>query len=76
MTTGLEAERFLRTRQGIIAKLERVNAALSQWNEYRANQALPPDLKRYIPRPEVSRNTLADLHSMLVQELGRLEGSE
>jgi len=30
MTTALEAERFIRNRQGIIAKLERVNAALSQ----------------------------------------------
>ena len=48
MTTALEAERFLHTRQGIIAKLDRVNAALSRWNEYRANQALPPGLKRYI----------------------------
>ncbi len=76
MTTALEAERFIRTRQGIMAKLDRVNAALSQWNEYRANQTLPAGLKRYILRPEVSRETLADLHTMLVQELGRLEGSE
>ena len=76
MTIALEVERFLHTRQGIIAKLERVDAAPSQWNEYRANQTLPPGLKRYIPRPEVSRETLADHHTMLVQELGRLEGSE
>jgi len=76
MTTALAAERLIRTRQGSIAKLERENAALSQWNEYRANQTLPPGLMRYIPRPEVSRETLADLHTMLVQELGRVEGSE
>jgi len=60
----------------VLAKLARVNDAISAWNEYTASKYLPPDLKRYILRPELSRSTLEDLHTMLVQELGRLEGSE
>jgi hypothetical protein len=71
--TALDVQRFLKHRQSLLAKLARVNAALTRADEYEANQHLPPDPRWKLHPPTISRRDLADLHRMLVEELGRLE---
>jgi hypothetical protein len=38
-----------------LLRLGRVNAALSAWDEYDANALLPPDQRRPLPRPKLTR---------------------
>lgn len=76
MPTSEAAVAYLRRRQRILARLERVNAALTAWAEYDANTHLPDDLKREVRRPELSREALTGLHAMLVEELARLDIAE
>ena len=54
-------------------RIARVNAALSAWDEYEANQLLPPDRRRPLPRPKLTRGGLKELQLMLVQRIGELE---
>jgi len=53
-----------------LLRLARVNEALSIWDEYDANQLLPPDLRRPLPRPKLRRGGLEELQLMLVQRIG------
>jgi hypothetical protein len=50
-----------------------VNAALSARDENKANRLLPPDLRRPLPRPKLTRGGLKELQPMLVQRIGELE---
>ena len=56
-----------------LLRLARVNAALSIWAEYEANQLLPHNQCRPLPRPKLSRGGLKELQLMLVQRIGELE---
>ena len=56
-----------------LLRLARVNAALSTRDEYEANQLLPPDQRRPLPRPKLTRGGLKELHLMLVQRIGEPE---
>ena len=56
-----------------LLRLRRVNAALSVWDEYEANELLPPDQWRPLPRPKLTRGGLKELQLMLVQRIGELE---
>ena len=56
-----------------LLRLARVNAALSAWDEYDANQLLPPDRRRPLPRPELPRGGPTELQLMLVQRIGEVE---
>ena len=56
-----------------LLRLRRGNAALSAWDEYEANRLLPPDLRRPLPRPKLTRGGLKELQPMLVQRIGELE---
>jgi hypothetical protein len=56
-----------------LLRLARVNAALSAWDEYEANQLLPPDRRRLLPRPKLTRGGLKELQLMLVQRIGELQ---
>ena len=56
-----------------LLRLARVNAALSARDEYEANQLLPPDRRRPLPRPKLTRGGLKELQLILVQRIGELE---
>jgi hypothetical protein len=56
-----------------LVRLARVRAAISAWDEYEANQLLPPDQRSPLPRPKLTRGGLKELQLMLVQRLGELE---
>ena len=56
-----------------LLRLARVNAALSARDEYEANRLLPPDRRRPLPRPKLTRGGLKELQLMLVQRIGELE---
>jgi hypothetical protein len=63
-------------RERLLARLERVNAAVSQDDGWEADRHLPPELQRESPRPSLPREALTGLHLMLVEELARLEEVE
>ena len=56
-----------------LLRLARVTAALSVWDEYEANALLPPEQRRPLPRPKLTRGGLKELQLMLVQRIGELE---
>ena len=64
---------LLRRRERLLARIARVNDALSAYDEFEANRHLPPELRRALPVPTLSRKALTGPHGMLVEELGRLE---
>jgi hypothetical protein len=64
---------FLRTRRATAARLRRVNAALSRWDEYDAAAAMPADLRPQVERPTLGRGALKKLQGMLVGAIGELE---
>ncbi len=65
---------YLRRRERLLARLARVNAAISRWNEWEANAYMPGDLQRDVPQSTLPREALDGLHRMLTEELGRLDG--
>ena len=71
--TGDAALAYLRRRRGLLARLARVNAAITRWDEREANVYLPADLRGNVPLPALGRETLAGLHRTLAEELRRLE---
>ena len=56
-----------------VLRLARVNAALSARDEYESNELLPPDRRRPLSRPKLTRGALKELQLMLVQRIGELE---
>jgi hypothetical protein len=50
----------------------RVNAALSRWDEYEANELLDPDQRRPLERPTLTQGGLKELQVMLVERIGEL----
>lgn len=56
-----------------VCRLARVNGALSVWDEYDANQLLPPEQRRPLERPTLTRGGLKELQLMLVERIGELE---
>ena len=75
-SASADALDYLRRRERLLARLDRVNDAISAYDEYDANAHLPADLRRTLRPPTLSRQALAGLHQMLVEELARLEGPE
>jgi hypothetical protein len=69
MTTSATSDALTAT----VARLARVNAALSARDENKANRLLPPDLRRPLPRPKLTRGGLKELQLMLVQRISELE---
>ena len=67
-TTGIGAQHARN-----LLRLARVNAALSARDEYDANALLPPDRRRPLARPKLTRGGLKELQLMLVQRIGELE---
>lgn len=65
---------YLNRRERLLIQLERVNAAITRWDEWEANAHLPGDLRRDMPHPTLFRAALDGLHRMLTEELGRLDG--
>ena len=64
---------YLRRRERLLARIQRVNETIAQYDEWEANEQLPPDLRRDLPKPQFPRTALVELHRMLVEELDRLE---
>ena len=56
-----------------LLRLARVKAALSARDEYEANRLLPPDRRRPLARPKLTRGGLKELQPMLGQRIGDLE---
>jgi hypothetical protein len=56
-----------------LLRLPRVEAALSARDEYEANRLLPPDRRRPLARPKLTRDGLKELQLMLVQRIGEPE---
>ena len=67
-TTAIEAQHAHN-----LLRLARVSAAMSAWDEYGANQLLPPEQRRPLPRRKLTRGGLKELQLMLVQRIGGLE---
>lgn len=59
-------------RQHILQQLEQLDVALVGWEEYEADRAMPLEMKRYPPPPDISREILAERHASLIAELGRV----
>ena len=56
-----------------VARLTRVNRALSAYEEYEADSLLPPEHRRNLKRPKLTRGGLKELQLMLVERIGELE---
>jgi hypothetical protein len=69
---GPAAAERLRLIARVREQLERVNEQLSAWNEYLANRELPPDLRKYVPRPEHALDDLKLYHREFVEKLTEL----
>jgi hypothetical protein len=65
---------FLRQRRATLARLRRVNEALSRWDEINAAAEMPEDLRPPpVEQPSVSWASLKELQGMLDEALGELE---
>ncbi len=62
-------------RRAIIARLQRVNEALSRWDEYESAQAMPADLRPRVRRPTLSRPALKELQGMLCDAIREQEAA-
>ena len=58
-----------------LARLQRVNEALGQWDEVEAAAAMPEDLRPQVEAPTLSRPALKELQAMLVGVIDELEES-
>jgi len=65
---------YLCQRRRLLVRSERVNAAISRWDEWEANVCMPEGLRRDVPPPTLSREALDGLHRLLTEELARLDG--
>ena len=57
-----------------LARLGRVNAALSAWAELDAMVLMPPSPRPHVAVPELERDVLEALRAELVAALGEMEG--
>ena len=73
-STSDAALEYLRQRERLLARIQRVNDPISACDKYEANRYLPAQLQRKLRPPTLSRQTLIGPHQMLVEELARLEG--
>lgn len=64
---------LLARRRATAARLQRVNRALSAWDEYDGAAAMPADLRPRVRRPTLGRPALKELQGMLIDRLGELE---
>jgi hypothetical protein len=65
---------FLTKRRATLARLRRVNEALSRWDEVHAAAAMPGDLRPPpVRQPSVCWPALKELQGMLGEVLGELE---
>ena len=61
------------TRTATLARLRRVNEALSQWDEAEAAASMPEDLRPQVEAPTLSRTALKELQAVLVGVIDELE---
>jgi hypothetical protein len=66
---------FRKLRRTTLARLQRVNAALSAWDEYDCAQAMPPDLRPRVRRPTLNRPALKELQGMLCDVIREQEAA-
>ena len=71
--TDLRAFRL--RRRATIARLQRVNEALSRWDEYDCGQAMPPELRPRVRHPTLSRPALKELQGMLCDVIREQEAA-
>jgi hypothetical protein len=50
----------------LVRQLRAVNLELSAWDEHECDHLLPADLRRNVPPPGVSRETLRELRATIV----------
>ena len=67
--------RFTRLRTATVTRLQRVNEALSRWDEYEVASLMPADIRPDVEAPAVSRTALKDLQRMLSGFLIELEAA-
>jgi hypothetical protein len=58
-------------RKGLLTRLERIDAALAQWDEWDALPPLMRHLQSSVRPPSVSRESLLELRRLVAEELGR-----
>jgi hypothetical protein len=62
---------FLTKRRATLARMRRVNEALSRWDEIHAAAEMPADLRpALVEQPSVSWTSLKELQGMLGEVLG------
>jgi hypothetical protein len=67
---------FLHHRRATLARLRRVNEALSRWDEIHAAAEMPEELRPpAVEQPSVSWASLKELQGMLGEVLGELEAA-
>jgi hypothetical protein len=71
MTDGLRL--WAQHHRATARRLQRVNRALSAWEECEGAQAMPAEWRPRVRRPTVERATLKELQGMLIDRLGDLE---
>ena len=62
-------------RRVMLGRLQRVNEALSRWDEYDAAQEIPEDIRPQVEPPTLSRKALKELQQMLADCIGELEAA-
>ena len=55
--------------QAILRRLQRVDAALVQWQAVEADRALPAESRRHLLAPPLDQQTLLDLRRLLLEDL-------
>ena len=66
---------FRKLRRATQARLQRVNEALSRWDEYDCAQAMAPELRPRVRRPTLSRPALKELQGMLCDAIREQEAA-
>ena len=65
LTPRAQFRAFLTERRATLARLRRVNEALSRWDEYDAAAAMPVALRPVVERPTLGRQALKELQREL-----------
>lgn len=63
---------FHRKRAALLARLDRVNRALAQWDEWECARTMPPDVRPHVDRPILGRKALKSLRKMLLDVLAEM----